>query len=103
MVSGLVTGGAFGFIGRLSGWPVLGLAFALMFGIFFMVCFGLTYGGVAVLSHFLLRYYLWRSGVIPWNFVTFLDFAASRILLRRIGGGYMFYHRLILEYFASLD
>jgi hypothetical protein len=28
---------------------------------------------------------------------------AYRLLLRKVGGGYIFVHRLLLEYFASLD
>jgi hypothetical protein len=33
----------------------------------------------------------------------FLDYATERILLRRVGGGYVFVHRLLQEYFASLQ
>jgi len=40
---------------------------------------------------------------MPWNYPRFLDYAAKRILLRKVGGGYMFVHRLLLEYFASLE
>jgi len=40
---------------------------------------------------------------MPWNYPRFLDSAAERILLRKVGGGYIFVHRLLLEYFASLD
>lgn len=32
----------------------------------------------------------------------FLDYAAERIFLRKIGGGYIFIHRYLMEYFASL-
>jgi len=35
--------------------------------------------------------------------VTFLDEAAERLLLRKVGGGYIFVHRLLLDYFASLE
>lgn len=28
---------------------------------------------------------------------------ASNILLRKVGGGYIFIHRMLLEYFANLD
>ena len=41
-----------------------------------------------------------RNGSIPWNYVKFLDYAAERILLRKVGGGYIFIHRMLLEYFA---
>ena len=44
-----------------------------------------------------------RYGYAPWNYVAFLDSCAERILLRKVGSGYIFVHRLLLEYFASLD
>jgi hypothetical protein len=31
------------------------------------------------------------------------DHCAERILLRRLRGGWLFIHRLLLEYFAELD
>jgi len=39
----------------------------------------------------------------PLHYVHFLDYAAGRIFLRKVGGGYIFVHRLLLEYFASLE
>jgi hypothetical protein len=45
---------------------------------------------------------LWRNGSIPRNYARFLDYAAERILLRKAGGGYIFIHRLLLDYFSSL-
>lgn len=38
---------------------------------------------------------------MPWRYVDFLDFAAQRILLRKVGGGYIFIHRMLLDYFAA--
>lgn len=32
---------------------------------------------------------------------AFLDYAAERILLRKVGGGYILLHRLMLDYFAA--
>ena len=63
----------------------------------------LAYGGIAVIEHYLLRWYLWRDGDPPLNLVSFLDYATERIFLRKIGGGYMFSHRLLLDHFASLE
>jgi len=60
-------------------------------------------GGLACIQHGVLRWLLWRSRCIPWNYVRFLDVAAERILLRKVGGGYIFIHRLLLDYFATLD
>ena len=60
-------------------------------------------GGWAVLRHVVLRWLLHRRQVFPWHARAFLDEATARILLRRVGGGYSFIHRLLLEYFANLD
>jgi transcriptional regulator with XRE-family HTH domain/DNA polymerase III delta prime subunit len=59
-------------------------------------------GGYAWLQHIILRFILYRHGVIPWNYARFLDEAADRLLLRKVGGGYIFIHRLLLDYFASM-
>ncbi len=63
----------------------------------------MAYGGYAVLSHLVLRLILWYHGAAPWNYARFLDYAAERILLRKVGGGYIFVHRMLLEYFANLE
>lgn len=33
----------------------------------------------------------------------FLDYAAQRIFRRKVGGGYIFVHRLLQGYFASFE
>ena len=63
----------------------------------------MRYGGRACIQHLVLRIMLWRNGSAPLNYVRFLDCAAERIFLRKVGGGYIFVHRLLLEYFASLE
>jgi hypothetical protein len=63
---------------------------------------GLYYGGFTYIQHSVLWYILYRAGAIPWNYANFLDYAAERIFVRKIGGGYLFVHRLLLEYFASV-
>jgi hypothetical protein len=71
----------------------------------FVLCCCLSlidYGGIAFIQHFVLRFALYRNGYIPWNIVRFLDYAAERIFLQKVGGGYKFIHRLIQEHFASL-
>jgi hypothetical protein len=60
-------------------------------------------GGFACLKHVVLRLLLWLIKSIPWNYARFLDHAAERILLRKVGAGYIFIHRLLLDYFASLE
>jgi MFS family permease len=83
--------------------PKLLLAYALIFGILVGLTSGLRSGGIACIQHSVLRWQLWDNNFLPWNYVQFLDYAAEHLLLRKVGGGYMFMHRLLLEYFASLD
>jgi hypothetical protein len=64
---------------------------------------GLYCGGAAYVQHFVLRFLLWYTRSVPFNYSCFLDYAAERILLRKVGGGYIFIHRLLLEHFASLE
>ncbi|GAC1357302.1 MAG: hypothetical protein NVSMB38_39520 [Ktedonobacteraceae bacterium] len=73
------------------------------FGFPIALSIGLFYGGVAFLQHLNLRLLFWSSKQIPWNYTRFLDYAAEHLLLRKVGGGYIFIHRFLLEYFASLD
>jgi hypothetical protein len=63
----------------------------------------MSFGGRACLQHLVLRLILWRNSSIPQNYVRFLDYCAKRIFLRKVGGGYIFVHRMLMEYFASLD
>lgn len=60
-------------------------------------------GGMACIQHGVLRWLLWRDRMMPWNYTRFLDYAARHILLQKVGGGYMFVHRFVLEYFAELE
>jgi hypothetical protein len=64
--------------------------------------FGLLYGGSTVLQHYTLRWLVYRNGSLPLRLVPFLDYCVERIFLRRVGGGYIFVHRLLMEHFASL-
>ncbi len=61
------------------------------------------YGGFDVVQHLILRLILYFKGHIPWNYARFLEYAAERILLRKVDGGYVFIHRLLREYFAGLN
>jgi len=81
----------------------IGLIPGLIAGLSVGLLAGLLIGGLACLRHSVVRLLLWRSRAIPLNYPRFLDYAAERILLRKVGGGYIFVHRLLLEYFASLE
>jgi transcriptional regulator with XRE-family HTH domain len=58
-------------------------------------------GGLASVQHGLLRLRLWRAGCMPWRYARFLDYTAECLLLRKVGGGYLFMHQLLHDYFAS--
>ena len=42
------------------------------------------------------------KGYTPFSFIKFLDHCAKLILLKKVGGGYIFVHRMLLDYFADL-
>ena len=77
---------------KASFWAATGLAFGFAAG-----------GGEALIKHGLLRLILTASGVTPWNYSKFLDYATTSIFLQKVGGGYLFVHRLLLEHFSSLQ
>jgi hypothetical protein len=79
-----------------------GLYLGLLVGVAGGFLVGLLNGGLAWFQHYVLRFLLWRRGSIPWDYPRFLNEAAKRILLRKVGGGYSFIHPLFLDYFASL-
>ena len=81
--------------------PDRGWSSILFMGLIGGLISGLAYGGYAVLSHLALRIVLWSRGHLPWNIAGFLDVAADRLLLRKVGGSYIFVHRTVLEYFAG--
>jgi hypothetical protein len=62
----------------------------------------LWYGGLDVIQHYTLRVILWHRGHIPLNYIGFLNYAAERVFLQKVGGGYIFIHRLLLEHFATM-
>jgi len=61
----------------------------------------LFYGGSAAIRHFVIRVLLAWDGDAPLNYASFLDYCCNRILLHRVGNGYQFRHKLLLDYFAS--
>jgi hypothetical protein len=68
-----------------------------------MLCAAVRNGGLFCVQHFVVRTALWWTGSAPWQYARFLDHAAQELaLLRKVGGGYIFTHRLVLNYFASL-
>jgi hypothetical protein len=99
-------------------WLTVGFCVGLTSGLIFRLVFGLTggvivrliaglivglnRGGSAVIKHYALRLILWLKKYTPFNFIKFLDHCAKLILLKKVGGGYIFIHRMLLEYFADI-
>lgn len=78
------------------------LIFGLTFGLLFGLGGGMKYGGLACIKHLVLRSFLYLYNLAPLNYTHFLDYCADRIFLRKVGGGYIFVHRMLMEHFASL-
>lgn len=78
---------------------VMGLTYGLIVGAFFW----LRNGGTACILHFSLRLLLWQAGCTPWCYSRFLDYAAQQVILQKLGGGYIFIHRLLLEHFEKFE
>jgi len=99
LLGGLVFGLIFGLISGLRAGLLAGLFFGLLIGLLCALVGGLG----AVVQHFILRVFLWQTRTFPWKTQKFLDDATARTLLHRVGPGYSFIHRLLLEYFADLN
>jgi hypothetical protein len=63
----------------------------------------LYFGGLAFMQHYCLRFSLLRHKVLPAQTVAYLDDMDDRLLLRRVGGSWVFVHRALMDYFATLD
>jgi hypothetical protein len=55
----------------------------------------------SIIRRGVIRWLLARHRTFPFRAQAFLDDATTRILLRRVGGGYSFIHRRLQDYFAS--
>lgn len=70
-------------------------------GLFVFTALFLIYGGFTVLMHYVLRLSLaWRTP-LPFDLEKMLDRAVDLGLMRRVGGGYVFLHRTLLDFFAD--
>jgi hypothetical protein len=39
---------------------------------------------------------------MPWRYERFLEYCSKLVFIRRVGGGYIFIHRMLLEHFAAV-
>ncbi|HEY9606965.1 MAG TPA: hypothetical protein V6C85_35475, partial [Allocoleopsis sp.] len=98
LIGGILVGG-FGFI--LD--PKLEELVVVVRGVYVGILCTLIFGGFACIQHFFLRWVLVSEDSMPWNYAHFLDYAAERIFLQKVGGGYIFIHRLLMEHFAQME
>lgn len=61
------------------------------------------FGGLAVTRHYALRLFMKLEYGFPLSPIQRLDYCVTSNLLHKVGGGYIFIHRLLMEYFASLN
>jgi hypothetical protein len=106
IISGLAIGLAGGFgLGWLLGAPLIGMIsgplLGLIVGVLFGTVQGIEAGGQSSINHYMLRWLLARSDYAPKDYPDFLHYAASLTLLYRVGEGYMFIHRQMMDYFAQ--
>ncbi|MBO0347586.1 NACHT domain-containing protein [Phormidium pseudopriestleyi FRX01] len=76
---------------------------AILSGILVGLFYGLNQAGTACIQHLTMRVLLYCNGAIPWNYTRFLDYAQKLIFLQRVGSGYIFIHRLLLEHFTTVS
>ena len=107
LLVGLVFGVVAGLCQGLMAWVFEGVRSGLYIGILIGGTFGLTasfwYGGLDVFHHYFVRAQLFLFGGLPYRYDRFLQHAQQLIFVQRVGGGVVFTHRLLLEYFAGLD
>lgn len=110
LLFGLAGGVIFGLLGTaiesLEYGPIFGTVLGAAAGLIFGQAFGLVGGrtGIAAfLQHFTLRFFLWYLNLLPWKLVAFLNEATERLLLRKVGGSYIFVHRLLRDVLATQD
>ncbi|MEZ4707868.1 MAG: hypothetical protein R3A44_11705 [Caldilineaceae bacterium] len=74
----------------------------LVYGVVSGMIVGLMAGLYQCIKHLVLRWLLYYGGNTPFNLARFLNYCHERIFLRKVGGGYIFIHRMLMEHFASL-
>jgi hypothetical protein len=77
------------------------LSVPLYIALIFSWLISLNLGGSACVVHLSLRLTFWLDRRIPWNTAHFLNYATQLTFLQKVGGGYLFVHRLLMEHFAQ--
>ncbi|MCP4418038.1 MAG: hypothetical protein GY805_15555 [Chloroflexi bacterium] len=59
------------------------------------------FDGGNVANLYFLRFLLWLTQGLPGDVTGFLEFGVDRVLLHRVGGGYLFIQQIMQIYFAT--
>lgn len=104
-IIGLFVGLMPGMSGGLKTWLAVSLIYRLIVGLPVGLLGGLLFysGGISLIEHYILRYVLIWNKFLPKQPLRFLEYAVDLIFLRRVGGSYIFVHRLLMEHFAQMD
>ena len=101
LVFGASAGVTFGLVFGLTVALAGGLSAGLGFGLVFALTVAMVFGGAACLQHYVVRAWLVRDKIAPWQYGPFLEAMAQRLLLRRSGSAYLFTRRLLRDYLAD--
>jgi len=83
-------------------WIICLFVLPILCAFLFIMFAGTASSAFAVSKHFLLRLILWSQGYIPWNYARFLDYSTEILFMQKLGGGYIFVHRMLMEHFAQM-
>lgn len=102
--SSVKSGIVIGFVVALALWLFTQeIAAGLAYGIITFFIIAGWYGGLDAIEHGIVRLIITRRGHTPLNYARFLDYAAEELhFLQKVGGGYVFIHRYLLEHFADM-
>jgi hypothetical protein len=79
-----------------------GTLFAVLIGLMTFFSLAMTHG-ISIVGHYWIRLLLSLGEQIPLALTEILNYAAGLVLLRKVGGGYIFTHRILLKHFSSND
>jgi hypothetical protein len=102
----LIIGGIISLFVTALGASTLGwwgaLSFGLRMGMPLGIVFGfMFYGGVEVLKHVTLRWFMYHKGMAPKDYIDFLEYSKKLTFIKSQSGGYAFRHDLFQENFQN--
>jgi MFS family permease len=97
LIAALIIGLSLGLITwTVSADPRRALITGLLLALFALPLFGVS----NATKHYLVRLFLWYKKLTPWRLVRILNYCAGLVLLRKVGGGYIYMHRSLQDYFS---